>query len=452
VSRFSAASREVLEARMRQVIEEGEATFPSRHRLADGRERDVEVRASVVADADGPLLFVVIHDVTSRRQLADELARRDRLEVLRAVSGGIAHDFNNVLTTVCGNVAVAREMVRDGDLADVDAVLGDIAAAARSATGLTRQLLGFTAERAPRLVPTPTQDLVAWVVSFHLRGSAIVADVDVPVDLPPVLADGSQLHQVFGNLVVNARQAMGDQGRLTVRARAVQVPDGPALPLSSGAYVLVAVRDGGPGIPVAVLPRVFDPFYTTKRDGQGLGLASCLHIIQQHGGHIAADNPPGGGARFRVWLPVAPHAPAEINSGPSPRRRALRHRALVVDDQQGVRRMLERLGRREGLEVTSVASAEEAVSAVEDALEEGAPFHLALLDLTIPGGAGGREIAPLLRTLHAGLRLVAMTGHPDAPALLSPRAFGFDAGLAKPFSVGAFHWMVAAMLPTGTPG
>lgn len=452
LARITCTPRPTLLARLRAVSAAGDGTFQARHRRADGDERDVEVCASAVTDGTRPLLFVVIHDITSRRQLAEELARRDRLEVLRAVSGGIAHDFNNVLTTVCGNVEVAREMLRDDDGAGVDEVLADIASAARSATGLTRKLLGFTAQRAPRLEPMRACALVEAIVQFHLRGSAVGADVDVSAGLPSILADAAQLHQVFGNLVLNARQVMQDRGRLHVRARAVDVAGGPDSPLPAGRFVLVSVRDHGPGIPADVLTRVFDPFFTTKPDGQGLGLASCLHIVQQHGGHIAVDNPPGGGARFRVWLPVAPAAPLPLEAAAAPRATAAVRRALVLDDQPGVRRMLVRLGRRVGLDVTAVAHADEAVDAVRDALEDGAPFSVALLDLTIPGGPGGHEVAPRLRALHPELALVAMTGHPESGGLHRPSEYGFDGGLAKPFTIDAFSQLVLGLLLEGEAG
>jgi CheY-like chemotaxis protein len=213
----------------------------------------------------------------------------------------------------------------------------------------------------------------------------------------------------------------------------------------------VSVQDDGPGIPDAILGHIFDPFFSTRTDGHGLGLASSLHILQQHGGHLAADSVSEGGARFRLWLPVA--APDEDVPPPVPiTQSAVRtRRVLLVDDEPAVLRVLTRLLSRVGAEVTAIANGADAVTRTLEAAAEGRPFEAALLDLTIPGGLGGREVAPQLRDIAPHMTLIAMSGHSVDPVLLQPRSYGFDAALPKPFPMDDVEALLATLLDAPSP-
>lgn len=399
----------------------------------DGTERAVASRGAPLLDATGRVsgAVLVLRDVTETRRLEREVARAQELETVGELAGGIAHDFNNVLAVIGGNLELLG--CRPAPDAEAPRLLADATEACRRAAGLTRQLLTFARGGAPVRTPVRLGELLAEAGGTSLRGSGVELRLSAGDDLWFVEADTDQLGQAVTHLVVNAMQAMPDGGTLDLRACNEVLDEDCPPQLEAGRYVRVEVEDSGPGIPAARRARVFDPFYTTRPQASGLGLATVASIVRQHGGHVRASGGAAGGARFTLWLPAVDQAPAPTEGD---RRRAFEaagRRVLVMDDQPEVRAVLERMLGALGYRPDGVADGAAALAAHGAAAASGAPYELVLLDLTVPGGMGGREAVTRLRARDPDLRAIVVSGYSHDAVASAYREHGFVGRLAKPF-------------------
>ncbi|HDL64683.1 MAG TPA: PAS domain S-box protein [Proteobacteria bacterium] len=227
-----------------------------------------------------------------------------RLENLGVLVGGIAHDFNNLLSAVTGNISLARILLEQNDTAGLSRSLEETDRAAMRATKLASQLLTYARGGAPVLKIIDSRGLIEESVKFALNGSNVRVEFEIPDDLLPIRADDGQLNQVFSNLALNARQAMPEGGTFQVICENILIEDEAAGPGRRGRYLRVTLRDKGCGIPPKLIPRIFEPFFSTKDNGYGLGLANCHSIIKRHGGWIEVESPPGQGTTFTIHLPA----------------------------------------------------------------------------------------------------------------------------------------------------
>ncbi len=418
-----------------------------RLRRRDGGQLVGALRCTVVRDAAGEPAgrLIVVHDVTARRRREVAQLRAQQLESLGTLAGGIAHDFNNCLTVIIGCLSLVREQLRGQP--EAQHLLEGAGDAALRASALTRQLLTFAKGGTPVKSCLLIGDLVERVADFCVRGSNVRCDVRVEADLWPVEVDPGQLEQVVGNLVINAKQAMPDGGTVMVEVgNASRAPlDGSG---EAGRYVCVTVEDSGVGIPPEDLRRIFDPYFTTKAGGTGLGLATAYSVVHRHGGLIECDSTVGQGSRFRVLIPASARRPDPAPpAAPSPRRG--QGRILVMDDEALVREVAARQLADAGYEVEVVASGAAALSAYRDARDRGDPFDAALMDLTVPGGDGGKETIPKLLALDPAARCIVVSGYSDDPVLANYREYGFRARLAKPFRSEQLLHVLAAVLEEG---
>lgn len=400
----------------------------------------------------GQLLGAVytLRDVTDEDRAEAERMRASKLESVGLLAGGIAHDFNNLLASVTGNVAYLREVL--GEEEDTVGVLDDLEVASRRAVGLTRQLLAFSTRSTPLTSAGSVARILEDAAETGVRGSAVRAEVVAAPDLHPVGVEADPMLQAIQNLVINACQAMPDGG--TVRLEAENLLALPArLGGAVGPWVHVAVADEGEGIPEADLACIFDPYFTTRSQGSGLGLAMASAVVRRHGGHMTVDSYVGQGSTFDIYLPALPSA-AEADDAPpaSAALPRLEGRVLVVDDEAAVRQVAERLCRLMGLDVASVPDGAQALEAVRGARRDGRPFGVVLLDLTIPGGPGGIGTLPDLLELAPELPVVAMSGYSTGPVMREHRRYGFAAALAKPFDAHQLGAVLKAWLPTGEEG
>lgn len=274
-------------------------------------------------------------------------------------------------------------------------------------------------------------ELIRDCAAFVLRGSDVGCEWDLAEDLWPAEVDVGQICQVIQNLVLNADQAMPDAGMVRIWAVNVVVEPSAGLPLEPGRYLEIGVADQGVGIPEEHLPRIFDPYFTTKEGGSGLGLATAYAIVKNHEGHVVVDSRVGVGSTFRVYLPAS-------SSGPVGGReeQALylgRGRVLAMDDQEPVRRVLGDMLVRLGYEPEFAGDGQEALDLYRRALESGQAFAAVVMDLTIPGGMGGKEAVGRLRELDPAARVVVSSGYSDDPVLADHRAYGFDEVVGKPY-------------------
>jgi len=384
---------------------------------------------------------LVFRDVTERTQAEEQLQKAQKLEALGVLAAGIAHDFNNLLTGLFGKIDLARAQAPAGS--QVAARLKGALDVLEDARGLSSQLLTFSEGGKPATEPHSLGALLQNSARLALSGSNVSATLELPDDLWACQVDRRQIRQTINNLLLNARQAMPNGGRVVVRA-ANRPPDPEAS--SDRRFVEVEISDRGPGIPAEIRDRVFDPFFSTKPSCSGLGLAIAHSIVTQHGGTLELASAEGGGTTVRLRLPAAEEEPVAETP---PAHVAPRHvpvRILFMDDQADVREVAEAALNDLGHEVELRADADSAVAAFRRAQEEGRPFDLAILDLTIAGGKGGVEALGLLRGLDPGIRVIATSGYSSGPVLAEPARFGFDGALPKPFTIAELAAAVASLL------
>ncbi|MFT3828808.1 MAG: ATP-binding protein [Opitutaceae bacterium] len=365
--------------------------------------------------------------------LERELQRTSRLEALGLLAGGIAHDFNNLLTVVMGNLSLLRDTPKLDD--DALFCLDQAEKAVGRSRDLTMQLLTFAKGGNPIRTAVPLAEVVQEATRFALHGSTVSPVFRIAPELWPAEVDKGQISQVVQNIVINAVQAMPQGGRVDLALINESIPAGHPI-LEAGRYVRLTISDTGPGISAEALPRIFDPYFTTKKSGHGIGLATVHSIVKKHQGHVTVASKLGAGTTFRIWLPAAPGA-AQAPAAPAapPPKATLRGRALVLDDEESIRRLATAMLTRLGLEPTAVADGTEAIRAYATAREEGRPFAVVILDLTIPGGLGGEETLRELLKIDPAACAIVSSGYSNNPVLSDHRSFGFKGMVSKPYEL-----------------
>ena len=385
-------------------------------------------------------------DITAHKRNEAELQNMQKLQSIGTLAGGIAHDFNNILLGLFGNISMAMEDLPREHPSYV--YLDEADKSMSRAVRLTKQLLTFAKGGAPVKENVSLGDMAEEVARFDLTGSNVSLVYHQAEDLWPVEADRGQLQQVVSNLVINARQAMFKGGNLTITLENADIPDASVPTLSRGRYVKVIVRDEGCGIGPKVIDQIFDPYFTTKPTGNGLGLATVWSIINKHGGHIGVVSELGKGTVFTFYLPAAtspqsaeakPPA-AECLSPASPAK------ILLMDDDEAISRLAVRMLKPCGYTVTTAPNAQEAIALYRQALDTGTPFDAVIMDLTIPGGPGGQEVIQALIVLDPHVRAIVSSGYAGDPVMANPTAYGFKGTVAKPYTARGLREVVAQVL------
>ncbi len=383
------------------------------------------------------IIALAVASEEGRRRAAHELHRMQKLEELGTVAGGIAHDFNNLLTGVFGNLELAKmSLVSNPEAAGF--CLDQAAATIESARGLTTRLLTFARGGEPLLDAVDITELIRETVDFNLHGSRITAAFDLPDDLWLIEADKAQIGQVIANLVVNARQAMPNGGVLKIRAR--NQPRNPYCnkPDQSRDMIHIEIIDEGSGIPAAIADRIFDPYFTTRQGGHGLGLAVVQSIIVQHKGVVDVGSAPGGGAVFSIMLPALPDKTCVARCKPATESGSVRKhelRILLMDDDALVRRVAVAMIDHMGHTITTAVNGEEAIEKYKLAMQKGEPYDIVIMDLTIRGGTGGEKSVGKVLQLNPSARVIVASGYASDPVLANFRDYGFVAKLAKPYTM-----------------
>ncbi|MCX7001994.1 MAG: PAS domain S-box protein [bacterium] len=419
--------------RIHKVIEQGGDRFESQHRRKNGSMYDVAISIQY-RPADGGRLVGFLQDTTARKRNEAELQKMDKLQSIGTLAGGIAHDFNNILTGLYGNIALAKEILDEGHPSH--APLGDAEKSMSRAVRLTSQLLTFAKGGGPVKAAVSLGAMVEEVARFDLVGSKVSLVCQKAEDLWSVAADKGQLQQVITNLVINARQAMPEGGTLQVilENAAISAAAMPGLP--PGNYVKVRVRDEGLGIEPQNLEKIFDPYFTTKPDGRGLGLATIYSIIHKHGGHIGVVSELGKGTTFTLHLPAsASPLPAEAKPPAAVCQPAAKTvKILVMDDEQEIHGIVTKMLARGGYSVATASGGQEAIARYQQAREAGAPFDVVIMDLTIPGGIGGQAAIKILLALDPEARVIVSSGYADDPVMANPVNYGFKGAVPKPYT------------------
>ena len=438
--------RERVAATLREAPEKKQPFgFEFRTIPIEGSEKIIRNRGEVEYDETGnPVrLFGTTQDITERRKLEEERLKVEKLESLGILAGGIAHDFNNILTAVMGNLSYAKMgMDRDSETYEV---LQEAETASFRARNLTQQLLTFAKGGSPVKETASLSEVIRESGSFVLKGSNVRCDFTIPEDIWPTEIDVGQISQVAQNLIINADQAMPDGGviKIEMENRVIGVED--ALPLPSGKYVHVSVRDKEIGIPEKHLPKILDPYFSTKDKGSGLGLATAHSIIKKHGGHITVDSELGEGTLFHFYLPASEKEMGEAGALEGELIKG-DGRVLVMDDEESLRNLAHQVLGRMGYHVESAKDGEEAIEKYVKAMKEGEPFDAVILDLTIPGGMGGKETIKKLKKIDPKVKATVASGYSDDPVMANFKDYGFFGVVSKPFNLNKLSWVLHDVL------
>jgi len=426
-----------------------QATLTSR----DGSERVIEQVASPIRDSKNEVAGVVLvfRDITERQRTEAERRKAETLEQLGLLAGGIAHDFNNLLTAIIGNISLASLLLPPND--EMATRLDDAKNASLRARDLAQQLLTFARGGAPIKKTASIGKLIQDTVSFSLRGSHNRSEFEFGADLWPAEIDAGQISQVIANLVVNADQAMPNGGTLHVGCENFNydTTTTPAVPdLPPGDYVCVRIRDEGVGIPEKYMKRIFDPYFTTKPKGNGLGLATTYSIVKNHNGLMTVDSEVHVGSTFTIYLPAALHqemavevprtiTPAISGTG----------RVLVVDDEEAIRALVEFTLTRLGYQVMQAATALDGVNIYREKFEAGERFDAVILDLTLPGGMGGKEALKKLIDIDPTVNAIVSSGYATDATMSRYQDFGFRGVIAKPYEAAELGKIVHDVITSG---
>ncbi len=386
-------------------------------------------------DSHGKIVGIcgIARDITERKRMEEELTKAQKLESVGVLAGGIAHDFNNLLMAILGNLSLARLTV--AEKSETYDLLKQAEAGCLRARDLTQQLLTFSKGGAPIKKTSSVAELLRESAAFATRGSKVRCQYDIPDDLWPAEIDAGQINQVIHNLVLNAVQAMPNGGEIQIVARNA-APDSIAnLPLTPGPYLDIAIRDQGVGIPPDHLSKIFDPYFTTKQQGSGLGLATVFSIVKRHAGHISVASTLGQGTVFHLYLPANPQASKRVVAPAPAAATRGRGRVLLMEDEQIVQETAERMLRRLGYEVVLVTDGVAALQVYRRDMEAGRRFDAVIMDLTIPGGMGGAEAIGKLLALDPQATALVSSGYFNDPVMADFAAYGFRAVIPKPYEM-----------------
>jgi PAS domain S-box-containing protein len=377
-------------------------------------------------------ILIIYTDITEREKSRDELLKIQKLESLGILAGGIAHDFNNVLTGIMGNISLSRMYLDETHRAA--GTLKSAEKACQKASGLANQLLTFSKGSRPVKRVVSADSLAKAFASRIADGFDILSIFQIPDNIHSLEVDEGQVGQAFSNIAINAAQAMPQGGTFTVRAENIALDKKNGMSLPAGNYVRFTFADTGCGIPEEDIKKVFDPYFTT-RGGNGLGLAAAHSIIAKHGGYLGVNSVVGKGTTFEVLLPAngdEPAARGEEQRKPSGVE-ADRIQLLIMDDEEMIRNLATELLGTLGYKVKTAADGKEAIAAYHEARESGAPFAAVIMDLTVPGGMGGKEAASLILKTYPDARLIVSSGYSEDPVMAEYADFGFCAAMVKPY-------------------
>lgn len=444
-------TREPCEDPVAKVLQTGMVIGLANHTVLiarDGTERAIEDSGAPIHDRESRTIgtVLVFRDVTDKRREEVEYLRIEKLESIGLLAGGIAHDFNNILTALLGNISLFRAQCTNLKSEDAN-LLEEMEKASLRAKDLTHQLLTFAKGGVPIKEARSLAVIIRESTTFALRGSSVSCTFQLGNDLWLAEVDPSQFSQVIQNLVINAQQAMPFGGNIRIVAGNVMLAKGTVPPLPAGPYVRIDVIDAGIGIPEQHLNHIFDPYFTTKQKGSGLGLTTTFSIVKKHDGHITVVSRVGKGTSFSVYLPALPSlhtAPTEF-----PAKDAdlpIQGRILIVDDEESIRLVGGRMLRSFGCEVSSAEDAATAIGLLSESIRAGKPFDIAILDLTLPGGMGGQDLVRRLQAIDPALQAIVSSGYSTSPVMARYSDYGFVGVITKPYCYGELKRLLQTIL------
>ncbi len=409
--------------------------FRIRHK--DGSYRWVLARGATRRDGNGKAVqFAGSHtDITNQRHMETELLRTQKLESIGLLAGGVAHDFNNLLTAIVGNISVAKECLSEHD--DIFDMLAAAEKATFRARDLTKQLLTLSKGGAPSKKTTSIARLIRETARLTLRGSNVNYRCHLPDKLWLAEIDEGQINQVISNLLINAKHAMPEEGIVTIKAENIIVFEDHFRSIKKGEYIKITIKDKGCGIPKENLHKIFEPYFTTKESGTGLGLATSFSIIKKHHGYIEFESEPGDGTTVQIYLPASKRK----KTGQTKEKKAKaaakgQGKLLIMDDDEMVSQAVGLvLEKTTDYKVVFAKDGAEAIRLYKKAKKAGSPFAAVIMDLTIVGGMGGKEAIEKLKKYDPEVKAIVCSGYSEDPVMSDHRKYGFCDMLAKPYSI-----------------
>ena len=429
-----------------ELKQAGTVKIESFHCTKDGRRLPVEICANYIVFEDKEFNCATVRDISERKEHEKEQLKNEKLESLGVLAGGIAHDFNNILTGIMGNISFALMSLDPAHKSHQRLVEAEKASV--RAGELAQQLLTFARGGEPVKKVVSVKQLINESVSLVLRGSNVRGIVDIPDSLHAIEADEGQISQVFNNIIINAMQAMPAGGTLTITARNADLGSVNRFALLAGMYVVLSFADEGCGISGEELKKIFDPYFTTKSAGTGLGLASVHSIVSRHGGTIDVGSTVGQGTTFTIYLPSTVKTSSH-DTADSVVQSAGEHAGgwiLVMDDEESIRNLAAEMLEYLGYRATTCSSGAEAVVLYQVAMESGTPFSAVIMDLTIPGGIGGRETAERIHAINPAACLIVSSGYSNDPIMADYNAYGFSGAVSKPYTIAEFGQLLSSLL------
>lgn len=422
---------------IRNLLEKGTVTFEAEHLRKDGTSFPVEVHFSLVEYGQKKYMLSVVHDMSQRKIIEEELMRALKMESVALLAGNVASQFNTLLTHITGNLSVMMSEIEPSTqlyrlLEETDHVVD-------RTRNLARQLMSFSIKSTPHKKTMSVTSLVRDTADFVLSGSNTWCNYFISDDLDPVDIDESQFIHALSNIILNASEAMPRGGIINITANNVQLKDQEISNLTAGSYVKLAIQDKGQGIQPEHSGRIFDPYFTTRQGRVGLGLSVAYSVIKKHGGAITVESEQGKGSIFNIFLPAST---GEIAGTASRKQITKGVKILVVDDETVIRsagsRLLSRLGYDQ---VIFAGNGAEAIELYKTAFKS-SPFDIAIIDLTIPGTMSGKDVVNTLREIDPNANILISSGYFNDPILSDFRRYGIKGVLAKPYQLDELELML----------
>jgi PAS domain S-box-containing protein len=414
----------------------------------DGTVRSIADSGAPIRDKESQVVGVVLvfRDVSHEQKMEEELLKIRKLESLGVLAGGIAHDFNNILAAILGNIELTTFRIAKEDTKSI-ALLESAKKATKRATKLTQQLLTFSKGGDPVREEIILPELISESAEFVLHGSQVACRYNFPDNLWKVDVDSGQIGQVIQNIILNAKHAMPGGGTITIHCKNITDPAAESLlSVNQGNYVRITLQDTGIGIPKRIIDKIFDPYFSTKQEGSGLGLAICHSIINKHQGYITVDSISGKGTNFTVYLPATIHSSITDADTQGTTVSVKAAKVMVMDDEE----MLLNVTRSQltvlGHESVLVTSGEQAINKYQELQDKGTPVDIVIMDLTIPGGMGGKEAAQKLLQIDPKAKIIVASGYSNDPVMADYKKYGFSGSLAKPFDLNELSNAIASVL------
>lgn len=435
-------TREVCENPVTKVLSRGQIIALANHTALiakDGTERSIADSGAPILDAESQIVGVVLvfRDVTDQLKTEKELLKVKKLESVGVLAGGIAHDFNNILAAILGNINLAA--LDSSILPETKTLLDEAEKASLRAKELTQQLLTFAKGGEPVKETASLESVIKDSADFVLHGDKVACSYNIPEDLWLVDIDKGQMSQVIQNIVINASHAMPAGGIIQIRCENIDHVQTKEINLPRDKkFVRVVITDSGIGIPANVVGKIFDPYFSTKQEGSGLGLAISHSIIMKHDSHITVKSTPGTGTTFTIYLPVSAHRNEQKQSEERIVADKGKVKIMVMDDDEMVRDVAQSMLSQMGHEVVLVQDGIEALKVYKEESNCDEPIDIVIMDLTIPGGMGGKDAVKEILSFDPKAKVIVSSGYSNDPIMANCQKYGFCASIVKPYQLQEF--------------